>query len=110
MSKFIRTIAGSGDSIKLARATAVANSAEIAQKALVNSLEASLNRLEVQLGQLTDLAPESGDSLRPGAGFEATRWVAAVQATNLEIRQAVIALDTAKATYAEWFGAEAATA
>jgi multidrug efflux pump subunit AcrA (membrane-fusion protein) len=103
-NKFISLIAGNGDSVKLRRAQTVAESARIAQEALVNNLKARVNRLEVQLNQLTDLAPESGDSLRPGAGFEATAWVHGVQALQLEIRDAKIALEVAEATYTEWFG------
>jgi hypothetical protein len=106
-NKFTSTIAGSAEGIKLARATAVANSAEIAQKALINNLYAKKNRLEVEQGQLTDLAPESGDSLRPAPNFNATQWAAGVQSVKLQLNDVDREIAAAESTYAEWFGTPA---
>ena len=109
-NKFISRLAGNGDAVKLRRAQVVSESARIAQEALVNNIKAQLNRLEVQLEQLTDLAPETTDSLRPGAGFQASDWVKGVQALKREIRDTKLDLETAEATYNEWFGTEVAQA
>lgn len=102
-NKFVRTIAGSADGIKLARVTVLATQASLAQEDLINTLKRKLASLDLQLTQLTDLAPDSTDSLRPGADFDPVSWVNAVQCLKIEVKKIKEQLAFAEETKAEWF-------
>jgi hypothetical protein len=102
-NKFIRSIAGSVDGIKLARVTVLATQASLAQEDLINTLKRKLSALDLQLTQLTDLAPDSADSLRPGNGFDPVQWVNAVQSLKVDMKKLSDQLAFAEETKAEWF-------
>ena len=107
MSKFIKTIAGSAEGIKLQRAQNTATAAKLTQESLINSLRSNVQSLEAALTQHLDIGPDSADSLRPVArNFDSPSWVATVQATKLSLKKANDNLDVAVATYNEWFGEE----
>ncbi len=113
MNKFIRTIVGTADGIKGQRATVLATQAKQAHEAIIADLKRKLSGLDLQLIQITDLAPDTTDSLRPGNGFNPSQWAKAVQALKVEIHQVKIELGIAEETYADWFAdvpAAAATA
>lgn len=103
MNKFVQSIAGSADGIKLQRVTILATQAKLAQETLISNLKRTHAGYEMQLNQLLDLAPESADSLRPGAGFNPNTWVAGVQELKLAIESNLRALAAAEHTYNEWF-------
>lgn len=109
MNKFVQTIAGSAEGIKLQRARNTATAVQLAQEALINNKRSAVQALEARLTQLLDIGPDSGDSLRPVArDFDAAGWVSSVQEVKIALATAQRQLDVAVATYNEWF-AEAAT-
>lgn len=104
MNKFTRLIAGGNEATLLARATQVARSTELAQKALINDLETKVQELSNALHAKLDLAPETTDSLRPaGNGFKPHQWVEDVQQLKVALKRANEELDIAKNTYADFF-------
>lgn len=111
MNHFTRLIAGGNEATLLARATQVARSAELAQKALINDLETKVQELSNALHGKLDLAPETTDSLRPaGNGFKPHQWVEDVQLLKVALKKAREELDIAKSTYAQFFAEEPVTA
>jgi hypothetical protein len=107
VNKFTRLIAGGNEATLLARATQVARSAELAQKALINGLETQVQELSNALHAKLDLAPETTDSLRPaGNGFKAHQWVEDVQQLKVALKKANEQLDIAMGTYAVFFEVE----
>lgn len=104
-NKFIRSIAGSVEGIKLQRVTVLATQAALAQDDLISNLKRSLASLDLQLTQLTDLAPDSADSLRPGNGFDPVGWVKGVQSLKVAKHELSKQLALAEETQAEWFAA-----
>lgn len=104
-NKFIRSIAGNVEGIKLARVTVLSTQAALAQDDLISGLKRQLASLDLQLTQLTDLAPESADSLRPGNGFDPVGWVKGVQALKVAKDKLAKELALAEETQAEWFAA-----
>lgn len=109
-NKFIRSIAGSADGIKLQRVTVLATQAKLAQETLINDIKRKHASLELQLNQLVDLAPDSSDSLRPGQGFNPVTWALAVQDIKISIKTNLDALAIAEGTYNEWFSEPVAAA
>ena len=102
-NKFVRAITGNGEGIIAARAAQLGLQAKLEQERLVNSLKSDLARVDGLIIRLTDLAPDSRDSLRPGNGFSAADWVAKVQSAKVERASIKEALDIAVATYDEFF-------
>jgi len=110
-NKFVTTIAGSAEGIKLKRAQNTATAAQLAQENLINVLRGNVQGIEAQLTQHLDIGPDSGDSLRPVAkNFDAASWVRGVQDLRVSQKKANEQLDIAMATYSEWFGEAPATA
>ncbi len=103
-NKFIASIAAGGDAVRLQRATLVANTAKLAQEALINECRTKVQELDNALNNLLDLAPETTDSLRPaGNGFKPHQWVQQVQELKVARKKAVEHLDIAVGTYNDWF-------
>lgn len=102
-NKFIRSIAGSVEGIKLQRVTVLATQASLAQDDLISKFKRQLASLDLQLTQLTDLAPDTTDSLRPGNGFDPIAWVAGVQSLKVAKDKLSKELALAEETHAEWF-------
>jgi hypothetical protein len=107
MNKFQKLIS-TGNEVLKRRAGILATSAEIAQQNLVNNLKSQKSQLEMNLANLTDLAPENKDSLRPGsADWNAEEWAKSVQDVQEKLYSIKIALDIAENTYKEYFTEEA---
>ena len=104
MNKFQKLISSEGDKTLLRRAGSLATSAEIAQQNLVNELKQQKVSLELKITSLTDLAPESRDSLRPGdKDWDAKQWVKDLQDTKQALYMLEIQLKLAQETYDEYF-------
>ena len=104
MNKFTKLIAEGGDKTLQRRAEAISTAAEIAQQNLVNKLKLEKSNLELKITNLTDLAPDSKDSLRPcDASWNANTWVTELQKTKQDLYNVTIQLDIAKKTYNEFF-------
>lgn len=86
------------------RSSNLAKSAEIAQQNIVNKLKAQKAELELKIVNLTDLAPESSDSLRPGSkNWNAEQWAKTLQETKQELYTLDIQIKIAEATLNEYF-------
>ena len=110
-SKFVTTIAGTAEGIKLKRAQDVAAQAKLAQESLINELSKNVNVLEAALTRHLDIGPETTDSLRPvDKGFNADAWVSGVQSLKMDLKKANEKLAVARETYAEWFAEQPAPA
>lgn len=104
MNEFIKRISSNGDQTMQRRSATLSTTAELAQSNLLNQLKAKKAQLELEIDKLTDLAPETTDSLRPGTkDWDATQWVIAIQNAKVELYQVNIAIKLAEETYKEFF-------
>ena len=104
MNKFIELISNTTDATLKRRATTIATSAQIEQENLINTLKAKKVELDLKVATLTDLAPESTDSLRPGGkDWDAKEWVKELQAAKQEQYFLDIQLQIAESTHKEFF-------
>lgn len=107
MNKFKKLLSQGNDGIYERRVDALATQAEIAQQAIVNKLKQEKSKLEIELINLTDLSPETSDSLRPGSkNWNAQEWAKNIQRVKQELHTIGIQLDLAEETYKEYFGEE----
>ena len=108
MNKFTKIITEGADKTLQRRAEAVSTAAEIAQQNLVNKLKLEKSNLELKITNLTDLAPDSKDSLRPwGPNGKAVTWVTELQRVKQDLYNVTIQLEIAQKTYVEFFKEEA---
>lgn len=104
MNKFKQLISSNGSDVLKRRADQIVSAAEIAQQNLVNMYKQKKTELELKIADLTDLAPESSDSLRPGAkDWDAQQWAVNLQAAKTELYSIEINLKIAQETYEEYF-------
>lgn len=104
MNKFAELIANNGSETLKRRATTIAQTAEIAQQNLVNELKTKSAELELKITNLTDLAPESTESLRPGTkDWDPKQWSQELQNAKQEKYFVDIQLKIASSTYDEFF-------
>lgn len=102
-NKFIQTIVSTDKALKK-RAEAMATEAEIEMTAMVNEYKRRKAKLELKLASLTDLSPDSTTSLNPRSkDWNPKSWVTELQNVKLELADVKLALETAEATYKEFF-------
>lgn len=104
INKFTQLISDNGDSVLKRRAGNLATTAEIAQQTLINDLKNKKATLELQLANLTDLAPNNKLDLTPSSeSWDPNKWVTEVQNTKQQLYNLGIQLQLAEATYDEFF-------
>jgi hypothetical protein len=104
MNKFTELISNNGEDTLVKRAKILAESAELAQNGLINKLKSTKAELELELDKLTDLAPETTDSLRPGSkNWNPEQWVKRMQEINEDLYNLKIQIEIAENTYNEYF-------
>ena len=104
MKKFQSLISDNTSASLKRRAAQIATSAEIAQQNLVNALKQDKTNIELRIAALTDLAPDTTDSLRPGSkDWDAVKWVKDLQEANQDLYQINIQLEIAEKTFKEYF-------
>lgn len=104
MNKFQSLVGQNGNDVLKRRAEALATHAEIAQSAIVNKLKQEKTKIELDILNLTDLAPETNDSLRPGSkDWDATTWARNLQKAKQDLYNVKIQLQLAEETYNEYF-------
>lgn len=104
MNKFTELISNNTSSTLTRRASSIATAAEIAQQNIVNQLKQKKSEVELQIINLTDLAPESSDSLRPGdKDWDAKEWALQLQEAKQTLYNINIQLKLAEETYNEYF-------
>lgn len=105
MNKFEKML--TSDSVYNKRVEILSKTAELAQKNLINDLKVTKEKLELKIFNLTDLAPESSDSLRPGSkNWNATQWAKSLQEAKQDLYMCEIQLDIANKTLEEYFTVE----
>lgn len=104
MGKFLELISDNTNATLKKRADSLNTAAEIAQKNIINSLKQQRSELELKIADLTDFAPESSESLRPGnKNWNAKNWAEELQKTKEQIWQLDVSLKIANETYKEFF-------
>ncbi len=104
VNKFTQLISDNGDSVLKRRAGNLATTAEIAQQTLINDLKNKKATLELQLANLTDLAPNNKLDLTPSSeSWDPNKWVTEVQNIKQQLYNLGIQLQLAQATYDEFF-------
>ena len=107
MNKFINSLTQSSTSIKEKRASILASSTKSAQEKIVNDLQDELNKIELEMENLTDIAPENTYDLKPGgSNFNPSNWANKLQELKVEKWQKTIEINIARETLNEWFGGE----
>lgn len=107
MKEFQRLISDNTSASLKRRAAQLATSAEIAQQNLVNALKQERTNIELRIASLTDLAPDSTDSLRVGSkDWDAVKWVKELQKAKQELYNVNIQLKLALETFDEYFTEE----
>jgi flagellar hook-length control protein FliK len=102
-NKFIKLISDNGNGT-LIRAETISTAAEVAQQNIVNQLKQQKSQLEMKVINLTDFAPETTDSLRPGdKDWDAAKWAKELQETKEQLYDINIQLKIAEDTYNEFF-------
>jgi hypothetical protein len=110
MKKFQEIISDNTNASLKRRAAQISTSAEIAQQNLVNALKQEKTNIELKIAGLTDLAPDTTDSLRPGSkDWDAVKWVKDLQTAKQELYQIDIQLKLAQETFDEYFTENADT-
>lgn len=103
-NKFIKLISDNGSGTLIRRAETISTAAEVAQQNIVNQLKQQKSQLEMKVINLTDFAPETTDSLRPGdKDWDATKWAKELQETKEQLYDINIQLKIAEDTYNEFF-------
>ena len=104
MKEFQRLISDNTNESLKRRAAQLSTSAEIAQQNLVNALKQEKTNIELRIAALTDLAPDSTDSLRVGSkDWDSVKWVKDLQKAKQELYNVQIQLKLAEETFAEYF-------
>ena len=109
MGKFLNAMSQSDTQVLRTRATALNQQADIAQTNIINALKQRKSELELEIQNLTDFAPESTQSLRPGvSGWDPRAWATSLQNAKMSLYKVTLELKIAEDTYNEFFGEEAA--
>ena len=104
MNKFTEQISDTSNATLKRRAAAIAQGAELAQQDIINNLKKEHTELTLQKANLTDLAPETNDSLRPGdKDWKPSVWAKELQEVKQKIYFLEIQIKLAEETYEEFF-------
>lgn len=104
MATKFASLISNGNSALARRAGILETQAKIAQQAIVDNFKKEKANLEIHVMNLTDFAPESKDSLRPGSeSFNPDVWAEELQNTKFELWKTSKALKIAEDTFAEFF-------
>lgn len=104
MNKFTKLIGDNSSKTLQRRAETISTAAQIAQQNVVNTLKQVKCELEMKIAGLTDFAPESSDSLRPGdKNWDANKWADDLQKAKQDLYFVEIQLKIAEDTYKEYF-------
>jgi hypothetical protein len=102
-TKFASVLAAGDDQVKAQRSQNLSDQVLIEATSLTAKLTKELLHIEAEINKLTDLAPESKDSLRPGGtDFNPAAWVQKMHELRLDRREKQIELDEAQSLQKEW--------
>lgn len=104
MATKFASLISNGNTTLARRAGIIETQARIAQQAVIDSLKKEKSNLEIKIMNMTDFAPESTDSLRPGSiNFDADTWASELQAAKMDLWKHDLAISEAEKTYDEFF-------
>lgn len=104
MNKFMSILSDNTSEALKRRADLISQNAEIAQTNLINKLKQDKLELENKVISLTDMSPQTTDSLTPNSGnFDAKTWVIEMQKTKQELHNINIQIKLAQETFDEFF-------
>lgn len=91
----------------VARASQINTQARIAQETIVQNLKNEIAEVEIEIQNLTDFAPDTTQSLRPGVkGWNPTKWASDLQDAKTRLYELNVELKIAENTFKEFFGDE----
>ena len=104
MSKFAEKLSASNKDIKSDRAEMLAEEVALEVNQFVGNLKKERLSLKNKVNRLTDLAPDSKDSLRPAnKDFDASQWVSELHDAKMKLKLKEISLKVATDIEKEWF-------
>jgi hypothetical protein len=107
MGKFLRKMTQTGDGTLMARAMQIDTQAAIEMDNIIAELKSEKAQLQLNLEDLTDFAPETTQSLRPGvANWNPKTWARNIVNIKTKLYENAIRLQIAEQTKAEFFGEE----
>lgn len=107
MGKFLNMMSQNDSKALVARASQINTQAKIAQETIVQGLKNAIAEVEINIQNLTDFAPDTTQSLRPGVqGWNPTKWASDLQAQKTRLYELDVELKIAEATLKEFFGDE----
>lgn len=102
--KFVSRITASDSSIKESRAKNLEMTVKMEVEDLIRKLTKDKLALETEIEKLSDLAPDTTYSLRPGGkDFDARSWVTKLHQAKLDLKLKNIELEEAESILNEWF-------
>lgn len=106
MGKFLKFMSQNDSQALKNRAVAINEQAKIAQTNIINGLKQKKTELELAIQNLTDFAPDTTQSLRPGVGgnWNPAEWAKRLQNAKTELYTVGIQLKIAEQTFDEFFG------
>jgi hypothetical protein len=104
MNHFSKKITQGNKGILAEKADNMANIAQIEQETLISNLKRDFYSTKNAIDALTDLAPNSTTSLRPGSKeFDAQQWVKDLHNAKVKLLEIEVELEIAEKTMKEWF-------
>ena len=105
MGKFLQMMSQNDSKALVARAGQINTQAKIAQEEIIHKLKNEKASIEIEIQNLTDFAPDTTQSLRPGVqGWNPTKWAADLQDAKVRLYELNVELKVAEATFKEFFG------
>ena len=107
MGKFLQMMSQNDSKALVARASQINVQAKIAQQNIVQNLKNEIAEVEIEIQNLTDFAPDTTQSLRPGVkGWNPTKWASDLQEAKTHLYELNVELKIAEKTFEEFFGDE----
>ena len=104
MGKFLDRMSQNDSKALVARAKQIDTQAKIAQEAIIAKLKNDKAKLELKLQDLTDFAPETTQSLRPGvANWDPAKWAKELHEVKVALYENSIELQIAEDTMKDFF-------
>lgn len=109
MGKFLKQMTANSDATLRTRASLIDTQARVEVENIIAKLTSEESQLRMRLADLTDFAPESTQSLRPGvANWDPKRWAQEMVNVNVALYENSVQMQIVKAIQAEYFGDEVA--
>ena len=107
MGKFLQMMSQNDSKALVARASQINTQAKIAQSSIVQKLKNDIANVEIEIQNLTDFAPDTTQSLRPGVkGWNPAKWASDLQDAKVRLYELNVELKIAEKTFDEFFGDE----